>query len=262
MRFLSLAVVGSRVRTGVVLALPFLTGCAITLNVPVNRFESPESSGSGQIFLEGGIQGASKAIIVSNTTASPPDVNSPAFERTSAGTVGVGVGILERVDLSVRGQVNTPSLLKAKLQLLGSSSSRAARGTFSLAVSAGIGMGNKSQQDADVFTPVTAVSDVDFITYDAAVIAGYRLSPSVLLYGSGYRTRISVDGKVTQISPSTIARFNGSAIQDGATLGLEMRTAYMSVMLEMGYGSARYQSASDDGVFFGALVRINGRRNN
>lgn len=252
-----------RTVASLVSALPFLAGCAITVNLPVNRFETPESQGSHTINLEAGIQGANKLVVIPNTTAPGiPAVDSPFFQRVgSAAVAGIGIGLVNRLDLSVRAQVNTPSLLKLKFQLLGPPAADPRAGTFSLALSGGIGFGRKTEMDDDPFSSVTAESRADFNTYDASVIAGYRLSRSTLLYGSVYRTSVTVDGNVRQTdNGNQVAEFDfgKTATQQGGTLGIEVRSHHVGGMIEIGYGSARYQSAEENNLFFGAVFKLYG----
>lgn len=245
-------------------ALPVLPGCAITVNLPVNRFETPESQGERTIDLEAGVQGAHKLVLVPNSTATGvPQLDAPFFQHVGSTAMGgVGIGLVNGVDISVRGQVNTPSLLKVKVQLLGPPAAEPRPGAFSLAVSGGFGFGRKTEVDEDPFSSITAESQTTFNTYDASLIAGVRLSRSTLLYSSVYRTLITVDGDIRQTGPSIPMfidyAYGKTARQTGGTLGIEVRSHHLGGMIEIGYGSAEYQSAETSNLFFGAVFKLYG----
>ena len=238
-------------------ALLLLPGCAITLNLPANRFESPEAQGGQSLYFEGGVQGANQLVIVPLTTADPPRVDSPSFRRSSSSALlGAGIGLFSRLDLGVRIVAHAPTLLKVKYQILGPGRLKSEPRTFSLAVSGGIGTSRKSQQDHDGFTSVDANSESQFLTYDGSLIGGYRSSRSMLLYGSVFSTTTEVDGSITVLPSSSVSSFRGDARQRGASLGLELKTGSLGLMMEAGYGAATYHSIEEDGMFFGILVRF------
>ncbi|MEO8199145.1 MAG: hypothetical protein ABI679_01365 [Gemmatimonadota bacterium] len=250
----------SMARTSVFVALiagPLLSGCAITLNLPANRFESPETQGSQGLYLEAGVSGANKVVLVPSISASPPDVNSPAIVHENSGAAfGGGVGIVPRLDLGVHFNGNAPTVFRAKYQFIGSGRSTTHAGIFSLAVSAGIGASKRDDSYRDTFSSTQGASTTKFITYDGSIIAGYRFSSSMLLYGSVFYTTTDVDGTITQTPTNNVAQFRGDARQKGANLGIELNTGHLGLIVEGGYGNATYKVEREDGAFLGALFRI------
>ena len=41
-----------------------------------------------------------------------------------------------------------------------------------------------------------------------------------------------------------------------SSLGLELKTGSLGLMMEAGYGAATYHSIEEDGMFFGVLIRF------
>jgi|GEM_PF-4938765 len=237
------------------MAVVLLSGCAITVNMPVNRFETPETQGDQKFFVEGGTQGSNKVIIVNDITLAALDVESPSFERSNVGAIfGGGFGILPRLDLGIRLLGNAPAQFKAKYQIMGNGRASAAPEQFSLAVSAAVGSSSSSQSRSA--TSISARSSTDFFTLDGSLIGGYRFNESTLVYSSVFYTNTSVDGSITQTPSNNITTFQGAAIQRGANLGVELSAKKVGLMAELGFGFARYKSATAQQWFGGVVFKI------
>ena len=230
----------------------FVTGCALTLNLHANRFQSPEAEGqvgSGHVNFAG-IHGANELVIVPNTTATPPSTQSPRFARMAANYTHTGaVGLAPRLDLELRNPLSDTGNLGLKYQLIGDPWAIAKKGNFSLSVAGGLYYANPSNRDEDLITHRAAKSDRTLWTYDAAVILGYRAGDNLLIYGGSAITQVIYEGSIDQtLPPSTSVShytFGGRAQQLGFHVGVRWEIGRGHILIEEAYAIAKATQVQD-----------------
>ena len=202
-------------RTGALLStlllLALLSGCHTTLKVSQLRYESPETLGKDQhqaVFTINPEQGVDVGIRSTADFANPvisteqpkdlpnfPDgitiTNIPIFDIAywardslayvlSMSELASYAGVTDSLDIYLDTQYGAP-LLRAKYQLLGKPASRATAGNFSLAIDAGYG-----------YAPFDGMKGLETSAYDVALIGGFRIADSLLLYGGPFQTRYDI----------------------------------------------------------------------
>ena len=223
------------------------SGCAITLNTPVLRFDSPESQGKlGKGFVAGSFAGDADLTIVPDTTAQPP-LDRKSYATSVVGAVSSGVGITEGLDLGIfvpASAIGTaPLMLKAKYQFLGSHRIEKAPDSFALAATFGLGGASQSKTDTSSLNNVTATSDSSFGAVDFGALAGYRFNPWFLLYSGVFYTDYFYSSTIHQSQtggPTTDYTFKGNASQTSLAVGTEFDFGHFVMRLE---GALAYSSS-------------------
>ena len=194
------------------------------------RFDSPEIHSKPFKF---------KLAVGTDTSNEIPLLESESTSKGSSarGSVAMTLGY----GVEIKYAQNGDDKLAVKYQLLGASLEEKIPGNFAMAVSLGYIRSSRSK----IYPYVVENSDdqaelvkqswkLKHNTYDAALIAGYRLNKQVLLYGSVFYQDGDIKGKIyltpkeflsyDQCTPSSgcsIERFGGSGKGYGANLGLE-----------------------------------------
>jgi hypothetical protein len=231
-------------------------GCPIRVNVPINRFDSPETRGRfGKVHGDFGVQGTSKLTVVPDYTASPPVTNSRSFTDTSGGVrLAFGMGLMRRMDLDVKLPLPGPGTIQLKYQLLGAPESEAARGNTSLAITAAVGSevtsGGNARSDGTYSSQDTYDHRGSY--FDVAAILGRRLFDSVMVYGGPFRTAVGYDGTIDQAGGQKYS-YSGATLQRGVNLGLQVAHRRAVVRLESALSLATDGSARRSG-FTGGFV--------
>ena len=238
------------------------TACAITLNTPVLRFDSPESQGKlGKGYVAGSFAGDSDLTIIPDTTAQPP-VDSKSYSTTVVGAVSSAVGITEGLDLgiffpasaSTNASGTAPLMLEAKYQFLGSHRIERTPGSFALAATLGLGGASDSKSDTNSLNSITANSDSDFEAIDVGAIAGYRWTSWYLLYSGIFFTDYFYSSTIHQSQngvPTNNYTFSGNAGQTVLTVGSEFDFGHFVMRLEGAIASGKSGSVNNTDVFGG-----------
>jgi hypothetical protein len=207
-----------------ILALVASSGCALNVNLNANRFESPETSGA---LLAGSIDAAFTG---SNTLIL--NAGAPAWDRSNASPrLSGSLGLLDRLDVSVKAPWDGPVLLQTKVQLLGAPLSRAQSGDFALAATFGVG--------------ATQPSGESLNTYDGALIAGYRIAETWMIYGGGFATGVRY---------SDTLGGSGNAVQSGGNVGLMLDSVLGAIKIEEAWTVASAASNQRTGFYTGACL--------
>ena len=229
--------------------------CAIKTNIPANRFQSPEARGEtwhGSVHLA--LHGATEITLVSDYSRQPPITTAPEVDRGGLITLGVDLGLLERLDLSVQTPIDAPITVGAKYQLLGTPEEEAAAGNISLAVTGSIGVHGETGESKNAMTSVDSKYEMDAALFDTALIMGYRLDEYVLFYGGPFIAAYSANGEITQpASSSTKFKFEGSGSQYGANLGVRFHFGGFLLMVEEAWVNASYETQKQVGFYTGIL---------
>ena len=218
------------------------SGCALTMNMHANRFQSPEVEGRlGEGYVDMGIGGSNELVQTSDQTQNPPNLTSPYFQRSDREYyLGGGIGLTDRLNVELRNPFSDTGILEAKYQFLGEPHNAAKEGNFSFSAAGGVFYAAPSQSNADAFANVTATSSRNIWTLDAALLAGYRFTEAVLLYASTSYTYNSYSGKIDQTVASVPKSYNfsGTAHQIGFNLGFEFSLGQCLIKVEEAYAIA------------------------
>ena len=220
-----------------------LSSCAVTLNLPTSRFDSPEAKGEpGKFRLDMlALEGNESLILTQDYTAQGPNFDNPAIERAGLSyRAAVGFSVLERADIDLKFHWNSPLMLQAKYQILGEPKTRASEGNVSLSWSLAAGRSSDQRSGSSLFERTTAVlMSTRYTVYDTGAILGYRISDATVAYGGPFYSYYSIEGERT-LKPykgtSTVESFSGSPRVAGVNLGVEVGVGPSAVfMLEYSY---------------------------
>ena len=244
-------------------------GCAscahIDYNMPINRFDTPETKGhffGGEIALD---YKTSQKI----TLAEAYDpvliplhgvVDSTATIRDSRTlSTRSQLGLFSHLDAYARGTSDGPTTYGLKFQFVGEGEDKASNG-FKAALSAGYGtMSENGEQTIDKSwgTPKTTVrdtykTDLDVTVKEVSLIFGQRFDKNFLAYinffGAFYQTKASfLQNEVEQFSTDKASQ------QYGALLGLRAGEK-SSVKIETGIAQAQWGSLKKVSVPIGVSL--------
>ncbi len=221
------------------------SGCAITMNLHTNRFQTPEAAGKpGAGYADFfGLEGANELVVVPDSTFPNPDVTHPRFNRNARYYyMGGGIGVMDRMNIEIRNPLSDTGMLNAKYQILGDPRLSAKEGNFSLAAVGGFFYAAPSEEARSTLYGINAKTDREILSGDFALIAGYRIADTFLIYGGTAYTLHSYTGKVEQKnSAGTITNysFTGNANQVVFNLGLEWTLSHCLLRVEQAVGIAR-----------------------
>jgi len=225
------------------------SGCA-TYTLPTSRLESPEASGPDRVGrVEVGSQSGVDLVTAAAEVVPPAaaDGTQPAstFVLSSSlinpwGSFTRALG--ESLDVSVKIQPASPLMIKAKYQLSGAPESKADKGNFPIAATAGGGL----------LMGVPSSGSVMGFGFDVGLLAGYRLGTRHLVMLSPYLSFLSLSGLA-----ATAGASSGSAMIYGGALGYQYTLYSLFLKLEASYtlGGSGTNSASPLG--FGAALGVN-----
>lgn len=235
-----------------------VSGCAVNVNIPANRFESPESLGpvrdKGKVEMGGGLGGSNNIIFSQDFTLYPIEPATPPIQRAVADVyVTGGIGLLDKFDLGARYVTHSsPLLIFAKYQFLGPAAPDAKAGDTSFAATLGGGFTSKSGSSS-LGGDVTGY-ELGIISADAAVIGGYRIADHLLAYGGPFVTNSWISGSrnVTPFGSSveSTSLFSATALQPGGNLGVMFGTGPV-LKLEGTFAHASVGSVSKSNFYFG-----------
>lgn len=243
-----------------------LSGCVISMNVPISRLESPEADGGfphGEAGL--GLVGSSNVDVVSSTTSTPPAQNNLKIAHGSNTHLFAGVGTIDRLNLSLQvalfGGLTGYSvpLFRLKYQWLGETHVKPSAGSFSLATTFAGGVTKYSQKDTILFSGGDfADSEVRMWALDAAAILGYRMSGIALLYGGPFFARHAADITVAQSIGGAITSypFATTANVSGANLGVQLDPRPFTLRAEGALASLKANALSSTHAYLGIFLGL------
>lgn len=230
-------------------------GCPIRASLPASRMESPETHGE-RLAL-----GADLAIQAGNSLEFSDDYNAtpitdaPTYARSDLGLkTGGSIGVARRIDLSLRGGLDTTNVLQAKLQLLGEPRRVARQGNFSLAITGGVGYEGARGSGTGLIDSNTDSYALNSYVLDGSIIAGYRILDEVLIYGGPFAQRYGID--VTHELDGTRYDYDGVTYQSGANLGFGYsiehgRQTKLEILVEVAYAISETGSSREGNAFLG-----------
>lgn len=245
-----------------------LSGCAITVNIPVNRFDSPETTGKlGRVKVAASGGGTDEVTLTPDYTATPPNTTSPYLDTGVFARVTGGVGLLDNLDVELRNF----SEFWAKYEIFGDSRLNAQAGNFALAVTVGAGYGQNSSTNSNTIRNLQGNVSQSEYWGDAALVLGYRLSPMFLFYGGPFArsTRYSgsytltpgtfaSDGSFTASGPTPAATsFSGNVTSTGGNLGVELGSTLYQIRIEAAYANENSGTMNNGRLQVGAELAFN-----
>ena len=214
--------------------LALLGGCASTLDYDPTllRFDSPEVSGgilSGNAQYQFAVTDRRVMAKIDQEMFDTEFTDSSEATVEKASTLGVrsDVGLSENVDVYIRAQSGTASVVGAKLQFVGSTHNKIENG-LKISASAEFGYSNDSSVKGDRKT-------LSMISSDYSINIGYRFTSNLIVYMNNFYNRNDIKG----------------------SLGRGGNTKYSISGVSNGFGSlygVRYQMGKHE-KFFGWIVR-------
>jgi hypothetical protein len=208
--------------------------------------------------------------IASDASSRPLTLSTP-FSLSSGGDAIIlqgGVALAEYFDIIFKADLAAPSTIGIKLKLLGDSYSESKAGNFVLSITGAVGTTPwaEGQGDQDgLFGPGgngwhwNSSNE----TLDGAVIAGYRLTEVVLVYGGTFYSKywfnadIHQDPAVNGSSGAADFIYGGSGLQTGYNLGLEFRiTHHFFIMAEAYYSFFQWTNIPAQPQSFGGAGKL------
>jgi hypothetical protein len=226
------------------------TGCTSTFRMPANRFEYPETRGSegfGRIEAAGLTGGNSVTYAKSRRAAAGTDPTQVLATSYAGFLTGVGVRVTDNFDIGGRLQNNAPLVLRLNYQLLGEPAARKKTDGFSVSLlgAGGYGLGNETSSSSGTISTYST----SFYTGEGGLVAGYRITKSILVYVGGYYSFYGYSAALTEEKGSTAGAspspepssstgssksvFNGTATQPGFYLGVQIDLADVFIKIEI-----------------------------
>jgi hypothetical protein len=228
---------------------------ALGFNLNANRFDSPETRGERfKSHVEPlSFGGSGTFFAVPDLTANPVQINTPSFDRSNLSyRLSGGMGVFEDLDMDLKLSWNGPVMLQLKYQILGEHELQTRSGNFAVAISGAAGLALPSGDVTNSGSGINGKYDLQFTSYDLALIAGERLTEIFMVYGGPFITSISYSGKITQTGPVTTSLpLNGNVTQSGVNLGVQFDSVLASVKVEEAWALAGASGNSKAGFYTG-----------
>lgn len=236
--------------------------------LPASRMESPEVLGNEgkRVGFQVGASATQDFTLTGDASARPPTLNNPILERSGDLSGALSYGAFDRIDLGLKTSAgSSPYVLSAKFQIIGDPSTSAKAGNFSLAFTAGVGVNvvaRKGDQNGLFGSGGhNWNSQLTEKLGDFALIAGYRVSDTALLYFGGFAQNITLDGKIDHArsddgtSPAAEYSVSYKGRHRGANLGamIEFGTAPAYLVLEGVYSHMEFEDDIKNWFYAGSL---------
>lgn len=233
--------------------IAFLSGCAVTVDVPANRFDSPETLGKRwRVKVQGDYGGENSVVLTPYLSSAQPNTKDPQFLPTRFVRVGGGVEFFDNFDVELRSLLD----LHVKYQLLGDPRLTAKQGNFALAVTGTLGTGGSKDSYSPLFGSTTVRSEQNEVFFDGAIIAGYRVADPVLLYAGPFARYTDFHGTFETTDASTgassgVSKYSGNVVTTGANLGAEVGTPLFQLKGEVAYANVKSGSLNTGRAYAG-----------
>lgn len=241
-----------------------MSGCAVYVRMPVNRFDSPEAMGKkyrAKVAASSG--GANYVILTPDQTVRAPDSDHPTFDSTDWQNLRLdgGIALTEDFDIELR---NFSSLF-VKYQFLGDGRLHAEPGNFAMAITGAIGGYSSTQESTGFLVGYSkARTELTELWADAALVGGYRFADWAMIYGGPFFTYSNFKGNWSGTDFSGVAsarEIKGNALQTGVNLGLELGVPLVQGKIEAGYGNIKSADLNNGRFHVGVQVAFHiGRR--
>lgn len=202
-------------------ALLLLAGCAAQIEQKMKTaiLLSPESQGESRIAVGAGYQSAPLVTITENVKRDPPDRARTFIEQQEKIMLHGAAGVTDWLDL----HLDPASWFNAKAQLVGEPFSRAEKGNISLSVLGSIWLESDKGESERLSsnTPPDVTYEKRAIALRAGLLAGYRVSDMLLLYGGITHQRHRYHGTF-DILGGTKGSFAGFSTANSVNAGFEV----------------------------------------
>tara|TARA_R110002072_G_scaffold64203_4_gene159594 strand:- start:38177 stop:38977 length:801 start_codon:yes stop_codon:yes gene_type:complete len=245
-----------------------ISSCAvldIDYHMPMTKFDTSETIGSEilenseyKFQVQAGIGATHKVTlaevidpIIFNETVNDKSSIDSSVHLNSAATIG----IIPRLDISLRVGIDTPPIFGAKFQFLGSGEVKRKEGwSGSIVMKAGGGEkdeGRLTTRNSTSSDVRTYSAKVDFKTYESSLIFGHRINRSTLFYFNNFYTYYDVTGDLTSTTLASV-NVNGISRQYGSLIGGKFHSKNnVFLIIEGGLVKATWenQASSTDGAY-------------
>lgn len=234
-------------------SLMLLVGCKSTPNtaMPTYRLNSPEvSSSPWTLNIASGIGSLSGVYLVNDSNSSKNENDSTLFIQVSV----VPLEGLKIVASNASNFDDEITSITALYQFYGLNADKTVVGNFSQAMSLGYTAGfknssysNLSSQSSSEFNNVKWDQDTDII--DIAWILGYRINPSLLIYGGPFfqkgkaKVKNSIEDSDENILDTSNEKHKGNLL--GSNLALEYRFSFgLGLTGEVVHSKAKWSNST------------------
>lgn len=237
-----------------ILSLLLLSACAtdIDYKIPAHRFMDPETRGSS--LLSGEFSGFGQLSYQTDHKLTMSEVydfgvfnesvnTGQALSRTTNLGLQAGLGIVPMVDVMLRQNGDSPSMLLAKIQLIGAYALENKEG-FKLALWGGAGSMEEDEGTLNVTrnngSSRTYNGKIEVHPFELGMSAGYRFSDKALFYLNGTFARYPSKSTLTSnINPTVIVE--GDAELEAVALGVKLGEAKgVSAHIEVGASRVKW----------------------
>jgi hypothetical protein len=202
------------------LALLLLSSCAAQIEHKMKTVMllSPESQGGWpRIEMGAGLMSAPIVSITDDARLRSPDRARSLVLQESKIFLHGGVGVLERLDLSL----DPASWLNAKYQFIGDPFTRSEKGNVAVSVLVSGWTEKDEDNDGDLSFSPTVNYTKKSTSWRAGLIGGYRFLPDLLAYAGLSHQEHRYSGNYS-LAAGTAGRYAGRSIAQVATLGGEV----------------------------------------
>jgi hypothetical protein len=210
-----------------VLLAAMASSCAVSMKMHGNRFESSEVYGKTAFRLKSAYEGQANVELTDDYTLTPPNTGTPNIGPTHNVVIGGGLGVKDRLEFSFDSTWGAT----AKFQILGAPKLTADEGNFSLSVLGTLGTNSTDQSGNNLFSAQNYKVHLEYTTYSAALLAGYRLDRIVNFYFGPFVEEGTYKGNYETVGVSNVA-FDGKGRNKGGILGLEIGNPRVTGILE------------------------------
>lgn len=254
--------------------LLLLSACnSLYVRVPQSRMDSPEVISSGgdanpNFHLLTGLTASRSIRVVSDASSRPPTYGTP--ESVPESEVHIRGGIdYKRVEINLRSGVFASAVpwgVQVKYQFIGDGQNTAKKSNFSLAATLMYASGeSKISGDQNGLLGPGGYkwnAKATNTTTDYAIIAGYRVSDELLIYGGPFSAKYSMSGNIHDdlsdngTSAAADYSLSASGAQSGFNLAAQLNLGTKGyLILEGVYSSLTWTNLKDVSEFrSGALV--------
>ena len=232
-----------------VFSLALLTSsCAISYNMPDNRFETAEVGAQKTVKLAGGIGGAKDIELTSDYSQTWVSMDSPRITHEAFVAGGFAYSFIDNLNIGIKYVQDTGLVISSKVQAVGKKGEKG----FQLAGMVHVG-GGSEEKDENHSTPTKIEMSNSFVGGD--LIFGYRFSKNFSAYSSVFYDKASY--KITQTRGSDTRKYDGDSKNTGGNVGLSYDFSEQAcLMIEFARAKAQSGGSRLTTSSFGASMNI------
>ena len=166
--------------------------CAVSVRVPGNRFQTPETLAPKKVSVGVGRAGMAKVELTSDFTRHYVGERDFALTYSSSAHGSFGVGVHDRVEFGAFYNYESSTSLYGKIKISDNEIGQGHRLIFSGVLSLGLSADSKDEVQTGSLKDEI---DLSYFTYDAGLLLGYTLNEDFMLYSGIYYLEMSASGK-------------------------------------------------------------------